>query len=221
MVRCDSPILVTGCARSGTSLVAGIVNLCGAWGGDMVGPHEYNKRGQFENLVVREKVVKPYLRVLGLDPRCQDPLPDTRLLPIVQDWHELFMYVMVQQGYKSGPLFYKGAKMCLMWPVWQAAFPRAKWVIVRRDDKGIINSCKRTPFMNTFSDDEGWQGWVDHHKECFDEMYNASLDIYEIWVPALVQGDLSEAEEMIEWLGLEWNEEAVKEFISPELWNSA
>ena len=33
------PILITGCARSGTSMIAGVINICGAFGGDMAGPN--------------------------------------------------------------------------------------------------------------------------------------------------------------------------------------
>ncbi len=45
----ELPIIVTGCARSGTSLTAGVLHLCGAWIGKCTGPTAYKKRGQFEN----------------------------------------------------------------------------------------------------------------------------------------------------------------------------
>jgi len=37
-----SPILIVGAARSGTSLVAGIINMSGAFGGIMAGPQKSN-----------------------------------------------------------------------------------------------------------------------------------------------------------------------------------
>lgn len=218
--HCDTPTLITGCARSGTSLVAGIIHKCGAGGGELLGPNVWNQRGMFENLNVRENLVKPYLDAIYADPRGQRPLPVASSVPIIQDWHELFLNIMEEEGYTEGPLFYKGAKMCLMWPVWHAAFPRAKWVIVRRDDAGIAASCLRTTFMNSYKDVSGWQEWIDHHKECFDEMYNEHLDIFEVWTPSIVQGDLSEVQDMIEWLELEWREDVVREFISPEIWHA-
>jgi len=217
----ESPILVTGCARSGTSLVAGIIHLCGAFGGNLLGPWEYNKKGQFENLYIRENMVKPYLNAIMADPRGQRPLPVAESVPVIIDWHEYFLEVMVEQGYIDGPIFYKGAKMCLMWPVWSTAFPKAKWIIVRRDDKGIIASCLRAPFMTAYTDEEGWQYWVNHHKLCWNEMRDAELDIFEIWTPPLIDGDLSGAKEMIQWLGLEWDEEKIDEFVSPELWGQS
>ena len=215
----DSPILVTGCARSGTSLAAGIIHICGAFGGELLGPNSWNQKGMFENLYIRENLVKPYLEAIGADPRGQRPLPVASTCPIVQDWHEMFMDVMKEHGYEDGPIFYKGAKMCLMWPVWHTAFPRAKWVITERDNEGIIASCQQTVFMNTYNDEAGWQGWIDHHKECVNEMWFAGCDGFVINTPDIIQGDLSAAEEMIEWLGLDWDEDAVKEFVSPEIWH--
>ena len=217
----ETPILVTGCARSGTSLIAGIIHSCGAFGGTLLGPWEYNKKGQFENLYIRENMVKPYLNAIMADPRGQRPLPVAETVPVIIDWHEAFLNVMVEQGYTDGPIFYKGAKMCLMWPVWHTAFPKAKWVVVRRDDKGIIASCLRAPFMTAYTDEEGWQYWVNHHKLCWDEMRDVELDIFEIWTPPLIDGDLSGAKEMIQWLGLEWDEEKVDEFVSPEIWGQS
>lgn len=218
--HCDTPTLITGCARSGTSLIAGIIHACGARGGTLLGPNQWNERGMFENLYIRENLVKPYLKAIFADPKGQKPLPMASTCPPIQDWHEAFMDVLYEQGYEdSEPLFYKGAKMCLMWPVWHAAFPYARWVIVRRDDAGIIASCLRTPFMDAYKDAPGWQEWIDHHKECFDEMAVWGLGMFHIYSPAIVKGDLSGAREMIQWLGLEWDEERVVEFISPELWN--
>jgi len=155
------------------------------------------------------------------DPRGQRPLPVAESVPVIIDWHEAFMDVLMEQGYVDGPIFYKGAKMCLMWPVWHTAFPHAKWILVRRDDEGIINSCLRTPFMTAYKDAEGWKEWIDHHKLCFGEMLDAGLDIFEISTPRLIDGDLSEAEEMIEWLGLTWDENKIGEFVSPELWGQS
>lgn len=217
----ETPTLITGCARSGTSLIAGIVHLCGAFGGDLLGPITWNQKGMFENLYIRENMVKPYLGAIMADPKGQRPLPIAETVPVIQDWDEFFLKVMVEQGYKEGPIFYKGAKMCLMWPVWKAAFPNAKWIIVRRDNKGIIKSCLRTPFMNAYNNEEGWQEWINHHILCWDEMHNAELDILEVWTPPLIDGDLSGAKEMIQWLGLEWDEEKVDEFVTPEIWGQS
>ena len=215
----DSPIIITGCARSGTSVVAGIIHASGAFGGEMFGPTTWNPRGMFENKYIREQMVKPYLSAIYADPKGQRPLPIAETVPIIQDWNLVFRERLEMEGYEGGQIFYKGAKACLMWPVWAAAFPQARWVIVRRKTPEIVESCLRTPFMNAYDKVDGWEGWVAHHIRCFAEMRLAPMDIFEIWPGDFIKGDLSEVKNMIQWLGLDWDEDRVVEMISPELWH--
>ena len=144
-MQLEEPILITGCARSGTSLTAGVINYCGAFGGDMSGATRNNKKGMFENSMIRETIIKPILRGVGADPMGQNPLPDIKDFEnkpeLVERTRGKVIATMRAQGLRKQKWFYKGAKMCLMWNLWHKMFPRAKWVVVRRDDEGIIDSC--------------------------------------------------------------------------------
>jgi len=225
----NEPILITGCARSGTSMVAGIINLAGAFGGAMSGPNRNNQKGMFENHTIRQNIVKPYFRMLGVDAMGQYPLPDINNLLIPADWKIKVQDTMKEHGYKGGPWFYKGAKMCLHWPVWNYAFPNAKWIIVRRRTGDIIQSCQKTSFMRSFghhpnqvavnanNEAEGWRWWVEQHLDRFREMQDAGLNIKVVWPERMVDGDYSQMNEMLDWLGLEWTEK-IPEFIEPKLW---
>lgn len=208
----QSPILITGCARSGTSLVAGIINICGAFGG-------FNSKGLFENRSIRE-IESGFLQSVHMDPRGQKPLPDTAKLPIPQDWKERVEKAIIVDGYRSGPWFYKGARTCLTWPVWHYAFPNAKWVIVRRRSADIADSCLKTSFMNAYDSYEGWIKWINHHEECFVEMIKAGLNVKIVWPERMVKGDYEQMYELIDWLGLQWKPKEVMEFIEPRLWKS-
>jgi len=214
------PILITGCARSGTSLTAGVFSNCGAFGGFTFGTNEHNKKGMFENKTIRETILKPYLILNGCDPKGQRPLPDIRNLLQVGNLRERIEAIMKASGYKEGVWYYKGAKMCLCWPTFCDAFPKAKWVIVRRKDEDIVNSCMRTGFMNAYKDETGWQIWVDHHKARFIEMMDADLDICQVWPNKMISGNFDEIRRAVEHCGLEWNEDAVKEFVAPALWRN-
>jgi len=225
MTNVTSPILITGCARSGTSLVAGIISHCGAFGGKLSGATRYNQKGMFENAAIRNVIVKPFLRSIGADAMGQDPLPDIEscrryALAHGSHWRDKIISIMRGEGYASGPWFYKGAKICLMWQIWDAAFPGAKWVLVRRKDKDIINSCLRTGFMRAYRTTGDWQAWIDEHKRRFDEMKAAGFQLLEVWPEDLVDGDLTVAERLMSWCGLTWNPEAVTDFISPRLWKN-
>lgn len=230
-IELPPPILITGCARSGTSLVAGAIHMCGAFGGIMSGPNPANRKGMFENTVIRENITKSYLRQLGVDPLGQWPLPDINNLSIPIDWKARVEKVIVEQGYKEGKWMYKGAKMALFWPVWHYAFPRAKWVIVRRKPGDIANSCLQTGFMRAFrnrtiqraigvpSEREGWLWWVKRHIHCFVSMIEEGLNCFQIWPERMVEGDYEQLMSLMEWLGLEWNSK-VLEFIDPRLWKA-
>ena len=229
----DNPILVTGAARSGTSMVAACVHLCGAWKGETVGPSKWNAKGMYENRSLRQNVIKPLLRRMKVDPRGQYPLPNTEDVIIPVDFKENVIQVIKEQGWQQrDPWVYKCVKVSLIWPVWSYSFPRTKWIIVRRKNEDIVHSCKATGFMTEYSfddtlkkigaktEDEGWNWWVEQHKAKFVEMLNNGLNAKVIWPEKMVYGDYSEIKDAIEWLGLEWNGPAVMDFIEPKLWKS-
>ena len=85
----DKSILITGCARSGTSMIAGIINMCGAFAGDTSGPNRYNQKGMYENAKIRNSIVKPYLREIGMDPKGQFPLPNVKTIPDIYNLKRL------------------------------------------------------------------------------------------------------------------------------------
>lgn len=214
-----SPILITGCARSGTSMVAGVINICGAFGGNTGAGNKYNEKGLFENAKIRA-IDKEYLRSIGCDPKGQNPLPDTKNLTIPSNWRERIERAMLEDGYQKGPWYYKGARNCLTWPVWNYAFPNAKWVIVRRRSADIAESCLKTSFMNAYSTYEEWIMWINHHEECFVEMIKAGLNVKMVWPERMVKGNYEQMYELIEWLGLTWKSDQVMDFIEPKLWKA-
>lgn len=214
----SNSILITGCARSGTSLVAGVFHHCGAFGGDVTGPTPWNARGQFENKTIREKICKKKLSELGVDPLGQFPLPDTKNIPRDKTWRTKVLSVLISEGYSGGPWYYKGAKSCLMWTLWAEAFPSAKWIIVRRKADDIAKSCLNTRFMRAYNDTTGWLSWVMEHENRFDDMRKAGLDVEEVWSGTVVE-DPEIMKPTIERCGLQWNENEVKNFITPNLWH--
>jgi len=222
------PILITGAARSGTSMVAGTMNICGAWGGDMRGPTRFNRKGMFENKRIVNTLVKPFFVSIGADPMGQRPLPDINKiaaavnLPLLAaKWRKEIIDIVTEEGYSSGPWFYKGAKMCLMWPLWHAAFPGAQWIIVRRDPEDIVRSCAKTAFMRGYHSRAGWLHWVAEHEKRFEEMYDAKLKIQEVWPQRAIDGDLTQLQMVVNLFGLDWDFNKVKEFITPSLWIKA
>ena len=225
------PILVTGCPRSGTSMIAGAIGLCGAFGGALAGPNRHNGKGMFENIAIRDKITRPYLRELGADPNGQYPLPDVHQLPIPKNWNQRVGELVHSEGYEGGNWFIKCTKMSLIWPVWHYAFPNSKWIIVRRRTGDIINSCLKTSFMKAFhnpkfqeavgvnNEPDGWKWYVRQFEERFVEMIMEGVNCKVVWPHRMVDGDYQEMMETIDWLGLKWNSEVLS-FIDPKLWKA-
>jgi hypothetical protein len=139
---------------------------------------------------------------------------------------------LIQQGLKQNePWMFKSSTNCQIWPVWNYAFPNAKWIIVRRRTDDIVSSCMKTAYMSAFKDksnqklvgvsteEEGWLWWVHQHEKLFVEMIESGLNCKIIWPEHMANGDYSQISEMLEWLGLKWDDSIIK-IIDPLLWNS-
>jgi hypothetical protein len=219
------PIFIVGAARSGTSMVAGAVNLCGAFGGDLRGPQRINPKGMFENVRMISEVVKPLLRELGADPMGQSPLPDIRQvrrqappkgLRVAQQTFQIFR----AEGWRDGPFWYKCPKLCHIWPIFDAAFPKARWLIVRRPDRQIIDSVAKVRFMHRHRSRAGWQGWLDAHKARFTEMLGELGDrVREIHYDRIM-GGTEDLKPYLDWLDLPVDLPALNRFIDPTLWHN-
>lgn len=222
----QQPILVTGAARSGSGMIAGVLVKCGAFGGVMT-----NKRGLYENDQIRDTIVKPYLKDAGVDEMGQYPLLDTTSMLIPRYWRSRIEQVIEGEGYQQGPWMYKDARIGLMWPAWHYAFPNAKWVLVRRRTGDIIQSCEKTAYMRAFknasnreavgtqTEDEGWRWWVHENEKRFVEMMNEGVNIKVIWPERMVHGDYQQLYDTLDWLGLKWTSDILN-FIDPLLWSS-
>lgn len=223
------PVIITGCARSGASMIAEAIRLCGAFGGTVADKH--NGRERLSHVEIQDQVVQPYLLRARVDPLCQFPLPNINRIYIPQWWREKIESLISRDGYKDGVWFYKSSKCCLVWPVWNYAFPNAKWLIVRRRTGDIISSCLKTDFMKAFQSKQnqeavhasdaigGWKWWVRQHEKRFVEMMMEGLNCKVIWPQRMVYGDYQQMMETIEWLGLKWNSEVLN-FIDPKLWKA-
>ena len=86
----ENPIFVTGLPRSGTSMVAGCLHQCGAWVGNTVAGGVGNEKGFFENIALREQLVKRLLTTMGCDPLGVKSLPQYDMVPSVNGLLEGF-----------------------------------------------------------------------------------------------------------------------------------
>jgi hypothetical protein len=204
----NNPIFITGIERSGSTIVAKVVNHCGAFAGKTT--------EMLENIDIKH-LLNLYYISLKIDVRGQFPLPNTKELNIPIYWKQKVEAILRNDTPFNWML--KGSRLCQTWPIWHYTFPNAKWIIVRRRTPDIIESCLKTGYMTAYKDKEGWLGWVHQHEKLFMEMIEAGLNCKQVWPERMASGDYQQIKEIIEWLGLPWNEEIPK-LIDPLLWNS-
>ena len=218
----DSPIFVLGLPRSGTSMVAGSLAACGVWTGTTIAPNDANPKGFFEHAVVREQVIKPMLSSMGCDPLGVRVLPTESMLnQKVPNLQSRIKKIVRDDGYK-GPnkWLYKDAKLTLLWPIFANAFPNARWVIVRREQEQFIDSCLRTSFMKQHSmEREYWAALFEEYTKRLRALKSTERRTYVIDAMKIAQGELSTFEKLCVVLGLRFNEPAVEQFVSRDLFN--
>lgn len=217
----NAPILITGCPRSGTSMVAGIFNLCDAYLGHV------DKMN--ENIPIRENLVKTYLQKIGMDVDGCFPLLSKYPIGYPEHWQELVLQTINKQSEENQKWVYKDCRSALLWHLWMLAFPDAVWIIVRRNKNFILNSCEKTGYMKTFNDEKiqqqvgvstiraGWKWMIDEYINRFARISTSCKNVFEIWPEKILDNDYSEIIKVVEFCGLHWNEEEVKNYIEPKI----
>ena len=202
-----NPILITGAERSGSTMIARILDLCGVSSG--------NCNGMYEHITITE-FNREYLKAFPFD------FPETKDINIPIRWKNAVEGVLVVEQILENPWMIKSATLARMWPVWNYAYPDAKWLIVRRRTGDVIQSCLKTGYMRTFKgaenldklglvrEDDGWLWWVHEYEKKFVEMIEAGLNCRIVWPERMVTGNYQQMYETIQWLGLKWNNDIPK-----------
>jgi len=151
---------------------------------------------------------------------------------IPANWRTKIENILFDEKYDGSKVWmYKSSRISQIWPVWNYAFPNARWIIVRRRTGDIIESCLKTKYMNAFENEvirktvgadnirDGWLWWVHEHEKLFIEMIETGLNCKVVWPERMVYGDYYQINEMLDWLGLSWNKDIVN-MIDPLLENS-
>lgn len=203
----NNPILITGVERSGSTLIARILDLCGVWS------------GYCNNMFENQTIVGFNNELLDLSPI---GLPDVDTLQIPVNWGKSINGVLVAQKGLGKPWMVKHSGLTRLWPIWNYAYPDAKWLIVRRRTGDVVQSCVKTGYMRIFKDpvirneflfkteEEGWLWWIHQYEERFRNMIESGLNCRVIWPERMVTGDYHQMYETIEWLGLKWNNDIPK-----------
>lgn len=212
----DDPILIMGVPRSGTSVVAAILERCGLWLGKTGRGNKDNPAGFFENKQIRA-ANKEVLGQGGYDRSGVNPLPPVGWVGDARSLYENVTEKLVWQNCPSDQVWgFKDPKVLLTWPTWRAAWPKSRLVIVRRDHAAIVRSCQKASFFRRRTDVK-WDKWVaaqEHrimkaHEVSTVTLWPARLQLKDGWM------DFKRA---CETLGLPWVP-GVQDFFAERLWD--
>lgn len=197
------PILITGCARSGTSLTASIFKA-----------HDLDLgtvNGLFENTSIREHLLKPMIERAGGDRLGQSRLPSIGVNPPVSS-----LRARVEKHF-TGPWAYKDAMLSLVWRTWADAFPEAKWVIVRRSVESIAKSCMYTPFMRAYQTESEWHDWA---LACIWRLQDlrCSMKCPEIDMDQVMRGNFESMRKAFEYCEIEFEQPLAESLLDPTKW---
>lgn len=219
----QNPIIVTEVPRSGADLVALSLSTAGVWVGD--GQRRPEDKHRFGNKEIQTTLVRPMLRGLRADsigmPRFPELAAIQDVAPFVsQTWKRKIEDAVHAQGCHDGAWCYCGADAAMLWPIWMMAFPHAQWVIVRRDENGIIESCERTVFVGKTFERKTISAWIGNYVRRFNEIMGETASAVEIWPGMFLKGDLSSLRDLHTRLGLQWNDGAARDALTPVLWGN-
>jgi hypothetical protein len=209
----SDPILITGAARSGTSLTAAIIHSAGAQSGVVkIEANEWNPTGYYENREIVDKVIKRLLIDFGYDPMGQERLPGEDL-PRVNIRDQIFQ-IAEEQGIRPGkPWYFKGAKILLLYGSFIKSFPESRIVLVRRRANDIVASCMRTNFMAKRSTPEQWLDWLEDHEKIMSRLKDEFHNVMEVWYEDFILGNLEPMKRVVRWLDLHFDDNFVKSII--------
>lgn len=207
------PILVTGAPRSGTSLTTGILRACGAWVGTQR-EQKINPKGMMENVPVKAIVYRLFEEA-GAIRAGRQHVGNTNHRP-EWDLRKTVLDAVRNDGYVGGPWTLKEHKFLLTPWAWMEAFPTSKWIFVRRDSDSIWESNKKRGMA-----EKEHNRVLEHALQILREM-KLSLPVeqwFEVWPADWIKGDWKSAIDMVIWAGLNWDWEAVQEWVEPKLWH--
>ena len=217
----DSPIIIAGTYRGGTSMMTGLCAACGAWTGHTMPGNDFNPKGYFEHEGLKS-VLHLMLQISGYND--SDDLPPESLIDTrdADRLHHVLETLMLAEGYQGGPWVMKNPKIPFFWRYFDRIYPDAKWIITRRDKASILKSMQRVNVLTLKPKAEPFT--ADILSRVIDG-YMMRLDSIERQLPAdrvrtlssddIVAGNMDTLKDVMEWAGLTYDDSAVKEFIEP------
>ncbi len=192
------PILIASPTRSGTTMIAGLLYHHGAWIGEakVTRAPETNPLLGTENTEIKEYLKRTPVNYPSLDFR-----------------RDVFMFLDT-----DGPWLVKTAQNLLKWPLWDRAFPAAKWILPLRSTEAIVESAMRHPGMLRRGAAEQRKR-VEHLKGLQQDVARSCVNV--LWINAhdIAMKDAKITGDLFNFCELALDLEVWDSWIEPERWH--
>ncbi len=153
-------VCITGMERSGTSMVARIVNLLGVYLGgrdDLIMETDYNQKGCWENktfLNISDEILKRF----GGDTHSMPDFPDGWINdPRIADLVAEARKTIAREFSKKDVWGWKDPRCCLVMPFWQNLLPEINYIICIRNPSDVANSLVSRQWVSSYR--EAYYAW--------------------------------------------------------------
>lgn len=213
-----NPIFITGCPRTGTSMLTRILVFHGAWVGKTIGPSVDNPLGYYENRKFSD-IMKAQLKQNNHRAMSTPPIPER--LEFDNDWIDQVKHTVRANGNK--PWVIKDSKLLLVYPLWASAFRGARWVLTRRPVNDVIESMRRSPVLSRRANKSGDP--EEYYKDVITALAIRGSEIASneksiiVDTDLVAKNDVIEVRRFVEFCGLYFNEDAYEKAVDRNLWH--
>jgi len=200
-------ILVVSPPRSGSSLFANILYQNNFNTGNLKKGDINNKLGYFENIKI-DNYLSEIMNIYD-----EDNL-GKRFNPINKDYFIDDFKKEISRHIDISNCFIKNIKIAFTWKLWHKKFPNAKVIFLYRDLYQILESYKKTPFMNQYDNDLDWLNYLCSFYINMNEM-KKNFNHISVYMNDIVNSNKFEMEKINSFLNMELN---YKNIINHNLW---
>ena len=145
-----------------------------------------------------------------------------RSLIFIPNLKDQVMESLWTEGWRGETWFYKDHRILFSWKSWLEAFPEAIFILVRRNEIAIMESCLATTYVRRkvgLQSKLGWILWIRKYLARIWEIEKETTRWREIWPASFIcSSNCDSVKGLIEELGLNWNSEDYDKVVHPNLW---
>jgi len=209
MIRQD-PIFIAGPPRTGTTMLAGLLNIHGVWVGRARTTNfpETNCDFGSENLDIKD-----LMKAKGMEASYKNwntPFP-----PQVKHWYDLKDSVEVFIP-DDTPWLVKTTWVLVFFSFWMEAYPKARWIFTKRSIEAIQDSMNRHPTMKRHPEKQK-RGYIEALQARQNKVGRLATNSFVLDINKMVNKDEEEITSLFTFLKIPIKWEETLNWIKPEM----